>query len=537
AQLGDRRPQVVHYRRWRGAALYPDRAYVRRPAQGPERIPVRRRPARLAHRTPHSHHGPGRTWRALRTGIRRSGNPRRKPSDGSGRRPEAHADPARSGAAYTLHALAGAGAPGDGNRRRVRGPAQQLRPDTGPARRRAVAVGRCRHADRNRPPAYHARRRAAGPGRLRSQRDLHGQDRRVGNPAQGGRYGIAIEWRARLLERYAGRMDIPLRAPGAPGRRRVRGAQDGAGPLLDGRRRRVLALGRCRCAGRRCAGRRCAAQAAGMTAQGHTSPTQPDWLPALGAYLQAHGLGHAASLRTRPLSGGQSNPTYLLHDDTGVRVLRKQPPGTLLPSAHAIDREYRVMKALAGTAVPVPRMLHYCDDRTVIGTPFYLMGYAQGRVFMDPALPGLAPAQRRAIYAEAGKVLAALHAVAPGDIGLADYGRAGDYYARQVARWTRQYRDTATGAVAAMDALMDWLPRRLPPDDGQVCLVHGDYRIDNLVFDADAPRAIALLDWELSTLGHPLADLAYHCMCWRIPPRLWRGIGGLDLQALGIPDE
>lgn len=274
-----------------------------------------------------------------------------------------------------------------------------------------------------------------------------------------------------------------------------------------------------------------------MTPQGQASPTQPDWLPALAGYLQAHGLGHAASLQVRPLSGGQSNPTYVLHDDTGMRVLRKQPPGALLPSAHAIDREYRVMNALSGTAVPVPRMLHYCDDRTVIGTPFYLMSYAQGRVFMDPALPGLAPAQRRAIYAEAGKVLATLHTVAPGDIGLADYGRAGDYYARQVARWTRQYRDTATGAVAAMDALMDWLPRRLPPDDGQVCLVHGDYRIDNLVFDADAPRAIALLDWELSTLGHPLADLAYHCMCWRIPPRLWRGIGGLDLQALGIPDE
>src|SRR5690606_27093129 len=184
-------------------------------------------------------------------------------------------------------------------------------------------------------------------------------------------------------------MDIPLRTPGAPGRRRVRSAQDGAGPLLDGRRRRVLALGRCRSA----------AQGAGMTPQGQASPTQPDWLPALAGYLQAHGLGHAASLQVRPLSGGQSNPTYVLHDDT---VLRKQPPGALLPSAHAIDREYRVMNALSGTAVPVPRMLHYCDDRTVIGTPFYLMSYAQGRVFMDPALPGLAPAQRRAIYAEAG---------------------------------------------------------------------------------------------------------------------------------------
>ena len=268
----------------------------------------------------------------------------------------------------------------------------------------------------------------------------------------------------------------------------------------------------------------------------HDCP-QPDWLPALAAYLAARGLGDAAGLRAQPLAGGQSNPTFLLEDATGRRVLRKQPPGTLLPSAHAVDREYRVMSALADTAVPVPRMLHYCEDRSVIGTPFYLMSYAQGRVFMDPALPGLAPSERAAIYAEAGRVLAALHAVVPGQVGLDGYGRAGDYYARQVARWSRQYRDTETGPIAAMDALIDWLPCHLPADDGQVCLVHGDYRIDNLVFEAGAPRAIALLDWELSTLGHPLADLAYHCMCWRIPPSLWRGIAGLDLRALGIPDE
>ncbi|MBO1114545.1 phosphotransferase [Bordetella petrii] len=274
-----------------------------------------------------------------------------------------------------------------------------------------------------------------------------------------------------------------------------------------------------------------------MNAHGHHPPAQPEWLPALAAYLAAQGLGDAAGLRVRPLTGGQSNPTFLLEDAGGLRVLRKQPPGALLPSAHAVDREYRVMSALAGTAVPVPRMLHYCEDRGVIGTPFYLMSYAQGRVFMDPALPGLDPSERGAVYAEAGRVLAALHAVAPGEAGLGDYGRAGDYYARQVARWTRQYRDTETAAIPAMDALIDWLPRHLPADDGQVCLVHGDYRIDNLVFAADAPRAIALLDWELSTLGHPLADLAYHCMCWRIPPSLWRGIAGLDLAALGIPDE
>lgn len=173
------------------------------------------------------------------------------------------------------------------------------------------------------------------------------------------------------------------------------------------------------------------------------------------------------------------------------------------------------MAALAGTAVPVPAMLHYCADPSIVGTPFYLMSYARGRVFMDPALPGLAPAERAALYAETGRVLAALHAVEPAAVGLADYGKAGDYFARQVARWTRQYRDTETTSIAAMDALIDWLPQHLPHDD-QTRLVHGDYRIDNLVFAPDAPRAIALLDWELSTLGHPLADLAYHCMCWRI---------------------
>nr|WP_240039428.1 phosphotransferase [Achromobacter aloeverae] len=253
-------------------------------------------------------------------------------------------------------------------------------------------------------------------------------------------------------------------------------------------------------------------------------------------YVSRHGLADAATLRLRRLSGGQSNPTYLLEDRNGCQVLRKQPPGQLLPSAHAVDREYRVMSALADTDVPVPPMLHYCDDRAVIGTPFYLMGYARGRVFLDPALPGLAPDERRDIYREVGRVLAALHDIEPARVGLADYGRAGAYYERQVARWSRQYRETETQRIPAMDALIDWLPRHLPAEEG-AALVHGDYRIDNLVFDPVAPRAIALLDWELSTLGHPLADLAYHCMCWRIPPSLWRGIAGLDLDALGIPGE
>ena len=210
-----------------------------------------------------------------------------------------------------------------------------------------------------------------------------------------------------------------------------------------------------------------------MSAPDHAPDAAPEWLPALAAYLAAQGLGSADGLRARALTGGQSNPTYLLQDASGARVLRKQPPGTLLPSAHAVDREYRVMAALAGTAVPVPAMLHYCADPAIIGTPFYLMSYARGRVFMDPALPGLAPGERAALYAETGRVLAALHAVEPAAVGLADYGKAGDYFARQVARWTRQYRDTETTSISAMDALIDWLPQHLPHDD-QTRLVHGD---------------------------------------------------------------
>ncbi|ANN76240.1 phosphotransferase family protein [Bordetella flabilis] len=263
---------------------------------------------------------------------------------------------------------------------------------------------------------------------------------------------------------------------------------------------------------------------------------QTEWLTALAAYLQRNGLMQAAGLRAEPLSGGQSNPTYLLDDGAAQRVLRKQPPGKLLPSAHAVDREYRVIHALRDTPVPVPQVFHYCADHGIIGTPFYLMSYAAGRVFIDPALPGLQPAERAALYNESTRVLAALHQVDYVAAGLQDYGKPGDYLGRQVSRWSRQYRDTQTASIPAMETLMDWLPRNLPRDD-QTCLVHGDFRIDNLVFHAHGTQAAALLDWELSTLGHPLADLAYYCMCWRIPPSLWRGIAGLDLPALGIPSE
>ena len=258
---------------------------------------------------------------------------------------------------------------------------------------------------------------------------------------------------------------------------------------------------------------------------------------ALAQYLRAQGLVGNAPLQVRVLAGGQSNPTFRISAGAGQDfVLRKKPSGTLIASAHAIDREFRVMKALSGTDVPVPRMLAYCDDASLLGTPFYIMSFLQGRSFMDQGLPGMQPGERTAIYREMNRVIAALHAVDPTAVGLADYGKTGDYVARQIARWSRQCEASSLPLPPAMRKLMDWLPQNLPGGD-ETTLVHGDYRLDNLIFHATEPRVIGVLDWELSTLGHPLADLAYQCMGWRIPHGLWRGIGGLDLPALGIPSE
>ena len=253
-------------------------------------------------------------------------------------------------------------------------------------------------------------------------------------------------------------------------------------------------------------------------------------------YLRAQGLAGVEPIGVAPLSGGQSNPTFRITADQNAYVLRKKPAGVLAPSAHAIDRDYRVMRALHGTDVPVPRMLAYCEDASIVGTPFYLMDFLQGRVFMDPALPDSTPAERGAIYREMGRVIAALHSVDPVAVGLADYGRTGQYVQRQIDRWSRQCRALTVPLDDEMRKLMDWLPTQLPPGD-ETTLVHGDYRIDNLVFHPTEARVIGVLDWELSTLGHPLADLAYHCMAWNVPPALWRGMGGLDLPALGIPTE
>ena len=256
----------------------------------------------------------------------------------------------------------------------------------------------------------------------------------------------------------------------------------------------------------------------------------------LAVYLRAQGLAGSDAVQVVPLSGGQSNPTFRVTVGQNAYVLRKKPAGVLAPSAHAIDREYRVMKALQGTDVPVPRMLAYCEDESIVGTPFYLMDFLHGRVFMDPALPGMAPAERAAIYREMGRVMAALHSIDLAAVGLSDYGRTGRYVERQIDRWSRQCRALSVPLDPAMRALMEWLPAHLPQGD-ETTLVHGDYRIDNLVFHPTEPRVIGVLDWELSTLGHPLADLAYHCMAWNVPPTLWRGMGGLDLPALGIPTE
>ncbi|PRH83848.1 phosphotransferase family protein [Arenimonas caeni] len=258
----------------------------------------------------------------------------------------------------------------------------------------------------------------------------------------------------------------------------------------------------------------------------------------LAAYLEANLMGFRGPLVATKFKGGQSNPTYLVEAASGKYVLRRKPPGKLLPSAHAVDREFRVLQALHGGPVPVARPLHLCSDESVIGSMFYLMEFVDGRVHWDPSLPDLSPAQRAAHYEAIIATLAALHALDPAAIGLADYGKPGNYFARQVHRWTEQYRASETEAIPAMEALIERLPARCPADDGRVSLVHGDFRIDNLMFAHDQARVLAVVDWELSTLGHPLADLGYFCMALRLPrnPAL-PGLAGLDRAALGIPSE
>ncbi|MGB1562610.1 MAG: phosphotransferase [Sinimarinibacterium flocculans] len=259
---------------------------------------------------------------------------------------------------------------------------------------------------------------------------------------------------------------------------------------------------------------------------------------ALARYLQQHVEGYSGELRVEQFKGGQSNPTYKLTAGGRSYVLRRKPPGKLLASAHAVDREYTVITALAKTDVPVARTYCLCEDDSVIGTAFYVMEHVEGRILWDPALPGdgYTPAVRCAMFEEMNRVIAALHQVDHVTIGLADYGKPGNYFARQIGRWTKQYRASETERIDAMDRLIAWLPEHIPPGD-ETTIVHGDYRLDNMIFHPTEPRVLAVLDWELSTLGHPLADFAYHCMTWHIPAGVFRGLGGAKLAELGIPTE
>ncbi len=263
---------------------------------------------------------------------------------------------------------------------------------------------------------------------------------------------------------------------------------------------------------------------------------------ALSAWMAAHVEGFEGPVSVEMFKGGQSNPTYKLVTPARSYVMRAKPGpvAKLLPSAHAIEREFQVMGGLAGTAVPVPRMYALCEDESVIGRAFYIMEFLQGRVMWDQALPDMDPAGRGAIYDEMNRVIAALHTVPFAERGLAGYGKPGNYFERQIGRWSKQYVASITQPIEAMDRLMEWLPAHMPAsarDESRVSIVHGDFRLDNLMFHPTEPRVIAVLDWELSTLGHPLADFSYHCMAWHIPPGMFRGIGGLDHAALGIPTE
>jgi aminoglycoside phosphotransferase (APT) family kinase protein len=263
---------------------------------------------------------------------------------------------------------------------------------------------------------------------------------------------------------------------------------------------------------------------------------------ALQSYLESKLPGFAGPLTVEQFKGGQSNPTFKLVTPSASYVMRAKPGpvAKLLPSAHAIEREFRVMHALRDTDVPVPTMHLLCEDESVIGRAFYVMAFVQGRVLWDQTLPGMSNGERAAIYDEMNRVISALHNVDVNAVGLADYGKPGNYFERQIGRWSKQYLASVTEPIEAMDRLIEWLPAHIPAgarDASQVSIVHGDFRLDNLVFHPTEPRVLAVLDWELSTLGHPLADFSYHCMSWHIPYTMGRGVAGVDIASLGIPSE
>ena len=253
-------------------------------------------------------------------------------------------------------------------------------------------------------------------------------------------------------------------------------------------------------------------------------------------YLREHVEGFGDQLEIEQFKGGQSNPTFLLKSAAKRYVLRRKPPGKLLQSAHAVDREYRVITALHGYGFPVAKTYCLCMDDAIIGTAFYVMDYVAGRVLWEPALPQMGKEQRGAYFDELNRVIALLHSVDYAAIGLGDYGKPGNYIERQINRWTKQYRASETERIEAMENLIEWLPKNIPQGD-ETTIVHGDYRMDNVMFHPAEPKMLAVLDWELSTLGHPLADFAYHCMTWRLTPGQFRGMMGIDFRALGIPTE
>jgi aminoglycoside phosphotransferase (APT) family kinase protein len=262
-------------------------------------------------------------------------------------------------------------------------------------------------------------------------------------------------------------------------------------------------------------------------------------LAVLEKYMSKNIDGFSGKLSVRQFVHGQSNPTFILDDGNTKYVLRKKPPGRLLPSAHAVDREYRIISALKNTDVPVPRALSLCEDDSIIGTPFYIMEYVEGRIFRSPLTPEIdSPVERAALFDSMIEVLAKIHKVDPEKSGLSDYGKKGNYMSRQIDRWTKQYNSSKTWEIESMEKLIGWMPKHIPADD-TTTIVHGDYRIENLIIHPSEPKIIAVLDWELSTLGHPLADLAYNCLGYHVPDFEGKGLSfvGQDLKKIGIPSE
>jgi aminoglycoside phosphotransferase (APT) family kinase protein len=255
---------------------------------------------------------------------------------------------------------------------------------------------------------------------------------------------------------------------------------------------------------------------------------------ALEAYMRAHVDGFEGPVSVQKFRGGQSNPTYLVTTPAKKYVLRRKPPGKLLPSAHAVEREYRVMSALHAQGFPAPKTYALCEDPDVLGTAFFIMDYVEGRIFWDAALPGVAREERAPLFHALIDALADLHAIDYAKAGLADFGKPGNYFERQIGRWSKQYKAAETQPIADMDRLIEWLPTAIPDDDA-VSIVHGDFRFDNVIMHPNRPKVLAVLDWELSTLGHPLADFTYFLMVWHFPPSVRGGLAGLDLEALGVP--